>query len=141
MVENPFHPEWLSRMGECKAACPDTLFIWLHPFTEDLVVEPLGLFNYVLPVFTEFLSMGTKSLRKCSAAFKAMPSRRIRKRNRWRFPVTYEVLQGQHADTDTSETAHCHSGRYNGRTDGSGKAGVFDGKTSLCPVDERTAVR
>lgn len=58
VVENPFHPEWLSRMGECKAACPDTLFIWLHPFTEDLVVEPLGLFNYVLPVFTEFFVNG-----------------------------------------------------------------------------------
>lgn len=52
-VENPFHPEWLSRMMDVKASCPETLFLWLHPFTEDLAVEPMGLYNYVLPVFTE----------------------------------------------------------------------------------------
>lgn len=54
-VENPFHPDWLSCMpyvnyGVCNIE--KTMF-WLHPFTEDLPIEPCGLYNYVLPVFTE----------------------------------------------------------------------------------------
>lgn len=48
-VQNPFHPDWISCMPQ-----PDTGFaLWLHPFTEDLQIEPRSLYHYAYPVFTE----------------------------------------------------------------------------------------
>lgn len=54
-VENPFHPDWISSMpytnyGGCDS---EKTMLWLHPFVEDLAIEPCGLYNYVLPIFTE----------------------------------------------------------------------------------------
>ena len=28
--------------------------IWTHPYVEDLLIEPKGLYNYALPVFAEW---------------------------------------------------------------------------------------
>ncbi len=54
-VENPCHPDWMAQMahyhrthGEGKQQ-----LLWLHPFVEDLLIEPKSLYNYVYPVFTE----------------------------------------------------------------------------------------
>ncbi len=54
-VENPFSPDWLASLP-CLAGATnrgDRMFWWVHPFAEDLSIEPFGLFNYVLPVLTE----------------------------------------------------------------------------------------
>ena len=49
-VENPFNPEWISQLTQTQ---PYQCALWLHPFTEDLLIEPKGLWNYAYPVFTE----------------------------------------------------------------------------------------
>ena len=50
-VENPFHPEWISGLPELDSnSNPDC---WLHPFSDDLIMEPRGLWNYVFPIFTD----------------------------------------------------------------------------------------
>lgn len=49
VVQNPFHPDWISCISQ-----PDNGFaLWLHPFTEDLQIEPRSLYHYAYPVFTE----------------------------------------------------------------------------------------
>lgn len=48
-VQNPFHPDWISCIAQ-----PDNGFaLWLHPFMEDLQIEPRSLYHYAYPVFTE----------------------------------------------------------------------------------------
>jgi hypothetical protein len=54
-VENPFHPDWISHIPHYsrQPKIKKQMHIWVHPFMEDLSLEPAGLYNYVLPVFTE----------------------------------------------------------------------------------------
>ncbi len=49
-IENPFHPDWITYMPQTSNY---GFQLWLHPFTEDLQIEPRGLYNYAYPVFTE----------------------------------------------------------------------------------------
>lgn len=48
-VQNPFHPDWIS----CISHFNNGFALWLHPFTEDLQIEPRSLYHYAYPVFTE----------------------------------------------------------------------------------------
>lgn len=48
-VQNPFHPDWIS----CISHSNNGFALWLHPFTEDLQIEPHGLYHYAYPIFTE----------------------------------------------------------------------------------------
>lgn len=48
-VQNPFHPDWVS----CSSHSNNGFALWLHPFTEDLQIEPRSLYHYAYPVFTE----------------------------------------------------------------------------------------
>lgn len=48
-VQNPFHPDW----GSCISHSNNGFALWLHPFTEDLQIEPRSLYHYAYPVFTE----------------------------------------------------------------------------------------
>lgn len=48
-VKNPFHPDWIT----CMPQTTNNFTLWMHPFTEDLQIEPLSLYNYAYPVFTE----------------------------------------------------------------------------------------
>lgn len=48
-VQNPFHPDWIS----CISHSNNRFALWLHPFTEDLQIEPHGLYHYAYPIFTE----------------------------------------------------------------------------------------
>lgn len=48
-VQNPFHPDWVS----CISHSNNGFALWLHPFTEDLQIEPRSLYHYAYPVFTE----------------------------------------------------------------------------------------
>ena len=52
IIENPFSSEWVYSIMEL-INLPDKFFILITPFTEDLSIEPKGLLNYVLPIFTE----------------------------------------------------------------------------------------
>ena len=52
IIENPFSSEWVYSIMEL-INIPDKFFILVMPFIEDLSIEPKGLLNYVLPIFTE----------------------------------------------------------------------------------------
>lgn len=51
-VQNVFCKDWntisLQSLTQIKKPV-----IWTHPYVEDLIIEPKGLYNYVLPIFTE----------------------------------------------------------------------------------------
>ena len=49
-VQNPFHPDWIMCIPQTSN---NGFTVWLHPFIEDLQIEPRSLYNYVYPVFTE----------------------------------------------------------------------------------------
>ncbi len=49
-VQNPFHPDWINCLTNDMS---NKFALWMHPFIEDLKIEPLGLYNYAYPVFTE----------------------------------------------------------------------------------------
>ena len=52
IIENPFSSEWIYTVLDI-ISTPDKFIILVTPFTEDLSIEPRGLLNYVLPIFTE----------------------------------------------------------------------------------------
>lgn len=52
IIDNPFSSEWIYSIMEL-ISIPDKFFILVTPFIEDLSIEPKGLLNYVLPIFTE----------------------------------------------------------------------------------------
>ena len=53
-IKNIFHGEWISRLPEI-IDDEQKFFIISHPFSEDLQIEPKGLFNYILPLITDML--------------------------------------------------------------------------------------
>ncbi len=51
-IKNPFNGKWIDRLiVEIEKA--EKMVILVHPFAEDLSVEPKGLYNYVTPLITE----------------------------------------------------------------------------------------
>lgn len=52
IIENPFNSEWIYSIMDI-INTPDKFFILVTPFMEDLSIEPKGLLNYFLPIFTE----------------------------------------------------------------------------------------
>lgn len=53
LVENPFCGKWIERLPSI-ALNHRKLFFFTTPFTEDLTIEPKSLYQYMLPVFTDF---------------------------------------------------------------------------------------
>lgn len=53
MINNLISSRWISKIPEITKV-EDILFIGTHPFPEDIQVEPISIYNYVLPLFTEF---------------------------------------------------------------------------------------
>lgn len=53
-VSNALRSEWITHIPEMFAS--GKYFFFIHPFAEDLLIEPKGLFSYVLPVFTELIA-------------------------------------------------------------------------------------
>ena len=49
---DPINTGWISHIPELTAV-KDKLILAVHPFAEDLLIEPKGLYNYVVPVLTE----------------------------------------------------------------------------------------
>lgn len=54
IIKNPLNAGWIEHITECLCSF-DKHFILTYPFAEDLLIEPRGLFNYMLPVLTEFV--------------------------------------------------------------------------------------
>lgn len=53
-IEDPFNSEWVSQIPQL-ISNTDAYYIGVHPFIEDLQIEPKSYFNYMLPVFTDCL--------------------------------------------------------------------------------------
>jgi hypothetical protein len=49
---DPINTRWISHIPELTTG-RDKLILAVHPFAEDLLIEPRGLYNYVVPVLTE----------------------------------------------------------------------------------------
>ena len=49
---DPINTGWISHIPDFTAQ-KDKLILAVHPFAEDLLIEPKGLYNYVVPVLTE----------------------------------------------------------------------------------------
>lgn len=52
VIHQPFSAEWISPLLEWSAQT-EKYCIFVHPFSEDLLIEPKGLMNYAVPVLTE----------------------------------------------------------------------------------------
>ncbi len=55
VINNLLSSSWANRAPEILARKKNVFFIATHPYKEDLQVEPISLYNYMLPVFTEFV--------------------------------------------------------------------------------------
>ena len=51
-IQNMFGPGWNDYLPQTIAKLTKQV-IWTHPYLEDLVIEPKGLYNFMLPVFSE----------------------------------------------------------------------------------------
>lgn len=59
VIKNIFNSKWINYLPEL-VNNTDKYVVVLHPFTEDLLIEPKGIFNYVQPLVTElFINGGT----------------------------------------------------------------------------------
>lgn len=52
VVQNAFGKDWDDNLFQSLMRL-NKFIIWIRPYTEDLLIEPKGLYNYVLPLFTE----------------------------------------------------------------------------------------
>lgn len=54
LVENPFNSDWISSASFFRDDLKkEKMFWWVHPFYEDLAIEPQSLYHYVLPVILD----------------------------------------------------------------------------------------
>ena len=53
-IVNPFSPEWISRIPDIIGERTKYFFI-IHPFEEDIQIEPRSLFAYMLPMLTSLV--------------------------------------------------------------------------------------
>lgn len=51
-VVNAFSPNWIGRLPDITSK-EDKFYIAVHPYSEDLQIEPKSLYSYMLPLFTE----------------------------------------------------------------------------------------
>lgn len=68
ILNNLVQSGWLSRIPEIVQK-KDTMFIGTHSFPEDIQVEPVSIYNYVLPLFTEFFVDSSASGVYCGGYF------------------------------------------------------------------------
>lgn len=53
IIENPFAVHWIDRLPQYILSAKQ-MIILTTPFSEDIAIEPKGLCNYVLPLFTDY---------------------------------------------------------------------------------------
>lgn len=61
IMKNALRNEWITHIPEIQSFTKS--FFIVHPFTEDLLIEPQSLFSYVLPVFTELFVNAVPSMK------------------------------------------------------------------------------
>lgn len=66
VVKNMFHEGWIDTLPQDFARSKKHV-LWTHPYAEDLAIEPKGLYNYALPLFSECF-VETVSLHDCIPA-------------------------------------------------------------------------
>ena len=54
-ITNPFSNEWVNRIPEIITKNSEKYFFVVHPYSEDLLIEPKSLYSYMLPIFTDLL--------------------------------------------------------------------------------------
>ncbi len=54
IIKNPFNGNWIDKLPP-ELNNSGKMIIYVHPYTEDLLIEPNSLYNYMLPVFTELI--------------------------------------------------------------------------------------
>ena len=52
VIMNPLSSGWINHIPELTSR-KEKFLIMIHPFAEDLLIEPRGLYNYMLPILTE----------------------------------------------------------------------------------------
>lgn len=52
-ILNPFSSNWISRIPDI-VHNEEQFYILTHPYSEDIQIEPQSIYNYYLPLFTEF---------------------------------------------------------------------------------------
>ena len=52
-ISNALRNDWITHLPELLSA--EKFFFIIHPFSEDLLIEPRSLLSYVMPIFTELL--------------------------------------------------------------------------------------
>ena len=59
-IENAFHGEWISVLPQLLSIKNNYYYV-IHPYSEDLQIEPRSLYTYMLPLFTELFVEKTAS--------------------------------------------------------------------------------
>ena len=52
-ILNPFSSNWISRIPDI-VRNEEQFYILTHPYSEDIQIEPQSIYNYYMPLFTEF---------------------------------------------------------------------------------------
>lgn len=53
VIKNIIESNWISYIPDIISK-RDTMFFFIHPYAEDIQIEPKSIYNYMLPLFTEF---------------------------------------------------------------------------------------
>lgn len=54
VIDHPFEKEWAEHIPEL-STLPNCFVMFTHPFREDLLIEPVGMMNYMIPILTELV--------------------------------------------------------------------------------------
>lgn len=60
-VRNMFGRGWSDELPQALSQLPKQV-VWTHPYVEDLMIEPKGLYHYMLPLFSECFIQAAPSL-------------------------------------------------------------------------------
>lgn len=60
-VRNMFGRGWSDELPQALSQLPKQI-VWTHPYVEDLMIEPKGLYHYMLPLFSECFIQAVPSL-------------------------------------------------------------------------------
>lgn len=52
IIDNPFNSEWINKLPSIMSDT-EAFYMGVHPFIEDLQIEPKSYFNYMIPLFTD----------------------------------------------------------------------------------------
>lgn len=84
IIENPLQGRWFESLCD-ELIARRRLYIVTYPYAEDIVIEPKGIFNYMIPILTEMLVNRFPSRKfiggKCTEEFKKYVQ--VKRKNRY----------------------------------------------------------